>query len=221
MSSVPSPSLDDERLTTVGLLFESAGGLRRLFSTQREASGSPTVQSFDILIRLARTPGGELRMSDLATQASSRRPLGSAGPRVEAHLSRGPTWILRRTDSSRPRVDGRFAPRPPGPGRVDPGRALHSRGRGAVSERTATDPRLRPRAQHVIGRRLWCRRRVSGLSYRPRAAARTRVSSRFPSDDSDAGAPTMGSTHSHRVSAAILPGAEGQVEPATACPDIT
>ena len=70
MSSVPSPSLDDERLTTVGLLFESAGGLRRLFTTQREASGSPTVQSFDILIRLARTPGGQLRMSELATQAS-------------------------------------------------------------------------------------------------------------------------------------------------------
>jgi len=54
----------------VGLLFESAAGLRRLFSSQREASGSPTVQSFDILIRLARTPGGQLRMSELATQAS-------------------------------------------------------------------------------------------------------------------------------------------------------
>ena len=60
----------DERLTTVGLLFESAAGLRRLFHRQMEASGGATSQSFDILIRLARSEGGQLRMSELATQAS-------------------------------------------------------------------------------------------------------------------------------------------------------
>ncbi|HEX7443852.1 MAG TPA: MarR family transcriptional regulator [Acidimicrobiales bacterium] len=61
---------DDERLTTVGLLFESAAGLRRLFHRQAEQSVGQANQSFDILIRLARSDGGQLRMSELATQAS-------------------------------------------------------------------------------------------------------------------------------------------------------
>jgi DNA-binding MarR family transcriptional regulator len=68
ISSPSTPS--DERLTTVGLLFESAAGLRRLFSRQLDEAGANTQQSFDILIRLARSEGTELRMSELATQAS-------------------------------------------------------------------------------------------------------------------------------------------------------
>ena len=60
----------DERLTTVGLLFESAAGLRRLFNRHLEDAGANTQQSFDILIRLARSEGTELRMSELAAQAS-------------------------------------------------------------------------------------------------------------------------------------------------------
>src|ERR1035438_10322347 len=60
----------DERLTTVGLLFESAGGLRRLFQRRTEAENSLSNQSFDVLIRLARSPGSELRMSELAAQTS-------------------------------------------------------------------------------------------------------------------------------------------------------
>ena len=67
--AAPTASPDD-RLTTVGLLFESAAGLRRLFHHQLEVSGAATGQSFDILIRLARSEGGELRMSELAAQAS-------------------------------------------------------------------------------------------------------------------------------------------------------
>jgi MarR family transcriptional regulator, 2-MHQ and catechol-resistance regulon repressor len=61
---------DDERLTTVGLLFESAAGLRRVFERRFEGERSLSNQSFDVLIRLARTPGGELRMSELAAQTS-------------------------------------------------------------------------------------------------------------------------------------------------------
>jgi DNA-binding MarR family transcriptional regulator len=68
ISSLSTPA--DERLTTVGLLFESAAGLRRLFSRQLDEAGANTQQSFDILIRLARSEGTELRMSELATQAS-------------------------------------------------------------------------------------------------------------------------------------------------------
>jgi DNA-binding MarR family transcriptional regulator len=60
----------DERLTTIGLLFESSAGLRRLFGRQLEEGGVQISQSFDILIRLARSEDNELRMSELAAQAS-------------------------------------------------------------------------------------------------------------------------------------------------------
>jgi len=60
----------DERLTTVGLLVESAAGLRREFQHRFESERAFSNQSFDVLIRLARTPGAELRMSELAAQTS-------------------------------------------------------------------------------------------------------------------------------------------------------
>jgi MarR family 2-MHQ and catechol resistance regulon transcriptional repressor len=61
---------DDHRLTTVGLLFESASGLRRLFQRHLEDEQALSNQAFDVLIRLARSPGSELRMSELAAQTS-------------------------------------------------------------------------------------------------------------------------------------------------------
>jgi DNA-binding MarR family transcriptional regulator len=61
---------NDERLTTVGLLMESAAGLRRMFQRRFESEQALSNQSFDVLIRLARTPGSELRMSELAAQTS-------------------------------------------------------------------------------------------------------------------------------------------------------
>jgi MarR family transcriptional regulator, 2-MHQ and catechol-resistance regulon repressor len=61
---------DDKRLTTLGLLFESAAGLRRVLQGRLGSEPSLSGQSFDVLIRLARSPGSELRMSELATQAS-------------------------------------------------------------------------------------------------------------------------------------------------------
>ena len=70
MGTSTVPASADERLTTIGLLFESAAGLRRLFSRQLEEAGANTQQSFDILIRLARSEDAELRMSELAAQAS-------------------------------------------------------------------------------------------------------------------------------------------------------
>src|SRR5664279_5062039 len=68
--TAPGTAPGDERLTTVGLLFESAAGLRRLFQRRFESERSLSNQSFDVLIRLARSPGSELRMSDLAAQTS-------------------------------------------------------------------------------------------------------------------------------------------------------
>jgi DNA-binding MarR family transcriptional regulator len=61
---------DDERLTTVGLLMESSAALRRVLQRRLESEGPLSTQSFDVLIRLARTPGNELRMSELASQTS-------------------------------------------------------------------------------------------------------------------------------------------------------
>jgi len=70
MDAPLTPVPADERLTTMGLLFESASGLRRLFHRQVDVFGGPANQSFDILIRLARSEEFELRMSELAVQAS-------------------------------------------------------------------------------------------------------------------------------------------------------
>jgi DNA-binding MarR family transcriptional regulator len=62
--------LDDRRLTTVGMLFESAAGLRRIFEQRLASDSELSNQAFDVLIRLARTPGHRLRMSELAGQTS-------------------------------------------------------------------------------------------------------------------------------------------------------
>ena len=70
MSKPSTSASSEERLTTMGLLFESSAGLRRLFHRQTDQSGATANQSFDILIRLARSNQNELRMSELAAQAS-------------------------------------------------------------------------------------------------------------------------------------------------------
>ncbi len=62
--------LDDERLTTVGLLFESSAGLRRVFEQRLATDSELSNHAFDVLILLARTPDHRLRMSELAAQTS-------------------------------------------------------------------------------------------------------------------------------------------------------
>ncbi|HEV3265596.1 MAG TPA: MarR family winged helix-turn-helix transcriptional regulator [Acidimicrobiales bacterium] len=61
---------DDERVTTVGLLFESSAGLRRILEPLLLTDSGLANQSFDVLVRLARTPGFRLRMSELAAQTT-------------------------------------------------------------------------------------------------------------------------------------------------------
>lgn len=60
---------DDPRLTAVGLLMETASGLRDVLHPQLAAAGL-TDTTFEVLIRLARTPGQQLRMADLAAQTA-------------------------------------------------------------------------------------------------------------------------------------------------------
>lgn len=61
--------LDDPRLTAVGLFIEAHLGLTAKLAPRFAEFGlSPT--EYEVLLRLARTPGGRLRMSDLSAQTS-------------------------------------------------------------------------------------------------------------------------------------------------------
>jgi DNA-binding MarR family transcriptional regulator len=58
---------DDPRITAVGLFAEAFTGLTARVSEQVSGHGVSLVE-FEVLIRLARSPQGQLRMTDLAAQ---------------------------------------------------------------------------------------------------------------------------------------------------------
>ncbi len=60
---------DDPRLTVMGLLIEVCQGLMARLDPVHAAHGL-SGSDFDALIRLARSPGHRLRMTDLAAQTS-------------------------------------------------------------------------------------------------------------------------------------------------------
>jgi DNA-binding MarR family transcriptional regulator len=60
---------DDERLTVMGLLAETWAGLTALTAAQLAEHGLGDME-FEVLLRLARSPEGRLRMTDLAAQTS-------------------------------------------------------------------------------------------------------------------------------------------------------
>lgn len=60
---------DDHRITTIGLLTEAFVGLSAKFSAQFAEHHLATAE-FEVLVRLSRSPGVSLRMSDLAAQTS-------------------------------------------------------------------------------------------------------------------------------------------------------
>lgn len=104
----------DERITLAGLLMEAAAALTCSTVPTIEAHGlSP--QWFEALLRLARTPEGRLRMSDLAASMTSISPSGLTRvvDRLEAAglVSREQCPTDRRsayaviTDAGRRRVD--------------------------------------------------------------------------------------------------------------------
>lgn len=61
--------VDDDRITVVGLLAEANAALGCHFERELEGVGVP-LSWFEVLVRLGRTPGGRLRMSDLAHAVS-------------------------------------------------------------------------------------------------------------------------------------------------------
>lgn len=62
--------LDDDRLTMLGLFLEAHAALTRELERRMERDAGISVQWFEVLVRLARTPGGRLRMSDLSAQTT-------------------------------------------------------------------------------------------------------------------------------------------------------
>jgi len=69
MRSVTDRNLDDPRITAVGLFAETFTGLAARLSEQLGAHGLSPIE-FEVLLRLARSPGHQLRMTDLAAQTS-------------------------------------------------------------------------------------------------------------------------------------------------------
>jgi MarR family transcriptional regulator, 2-MHQ and catechol-resistance regulon repressor len=62
--------LDDPRLTTAGLLFEAHAGLSSALERRLAEECDLPAQWFEVLLRLARSPGHRLRMCDLAAQVA-------------------------------------------------------------------------------------------------------------------------------------------------------
>jgi len=62
--------LQHPHLTTIGLLVETHAGFTSAAERQLGESGGLTLQWFEVLLRLARSPGHRLRMSALAAQTT-------------------------------------------------------------------------------------------------------------------------------------------------------
>jgi len=62
--------LDHPLLTSAGLFVEAHAGLAVATERRLDTESGMSVQQFEVLIRLARTPGHRLRMSDLAAQTT-------------------------------------------------------------------------------------------------------------------------------------------------------
>lgn len=94
------PDLHDPRITAFGMLLESHAAVVQVVGRDlEEVSGLP-LSSFGILLRLARTPGRRLRMTELAAQAAlSTSGLTRLADRLEdaGYLRRDPSSSDRRS----------------------------------------------------------------------------------------------------------------------------
>ncbi len=69
VGSAATGGLDDPVLTALGLLVETCGGLHAIISPELESFGFST-SAFEVVLRLARSPGGRLRMAELTAQCT-------------------------------------------------------------------------------------------------------------------------------------------------------
>lgn len=70
MPDQPQAATDDLLVTSWGLVVEGYSRVLRRLQREIEDEGGLPPSWFEVLLRLARTPGGELRMSELADQVS-------------------------------------------------------------------------------------------------------------------------------------------------------
>lgn len=94
------PDLDDPRITAFGMLLESHAALAGTVGRDLEEVSDLPLSSFGILLRLARTPGRRLRMTELAGQAAlSTSGLTRLVDRLEeaGYLRRDPCSSDRRS----------------------------------------------------------------------------------------------------------------------------
>jgi MarR family transcriptional regulator, 2-MHQ and catechol-resistance regulon repressor len=107
------PDLEHHDLTAMGLFFEAHAGLRATLERRLEQDCGLPVQWFEVLLRLARTPGERLRMSELAAQSSvTASGLTRVVDRlVEAHLVEREScpedrrsWYAHLTSAGRDRI---------------------------------------------------------------------------------------------------------------------
>jgi len=93
------PDLDDPRIEVFGMLLEAHAALVGTVGRDLEEVSKLPLSSFGILLRLARTPGRRLRMTDLAAQAAlSTSGLTRLADRLEeaGYLRRDPCSTDRR-----------------------------------------------------------------------------------------------------------------------------
>ena len=77
--------IDHPLLTTGGLFAESYAGMAEAYERRLEAESGLSMQWFDVLVRLVRSPGHRLRMTDLAAQTTlTASGLTRAVDRLEA-----------------------------------------------------------------------------------------------------------------------------------------
>lgn len=66
----PPCGVDDPRIRTFGLLLEAHARLTTVLDADLRASDGITLQTFEVLLRIARSEGGQVTMSELASAVS-------------------------------------------------------------------------------------------------------------------------------------------------------
>ena len=96
----PVPGTDDDAISSYGRLVEVVRDLDRSFAASLMRAMDLPMSQFEVLLRLGRTPGDELTMSDLAQQLGVTA--GGATRLVDRVLQAG--WVARRACTSDRRV---------------------------------------------------------------------------------------------------------------------
>lgn len=64
------PATTEERIHTFGLLLEAGNRLTRLLDAELQRSDGISLQTFEVLLRISRSPTGVMTMTDLAGQVA-------------------------------------------------------------------------------------------------------------------------------------------------------